>query len=47
MNFKKMSGSSYWILAKWSLMAFSIFWMVVFILSEQAVKVPEFVYVNF
>jgi len=46
-NFKSITKSNYWILVKWSLMAVSIFWMIVFLLSEQAAQVPEFVYVNF
>ena len=46
-NFKSMAESNYWVLFKWCLMAASIFWMVVFRLSEQGVKLPEFVYVNF
>jgi len=46
-NFKRVSESKYWIFLKWWVMLLCIFWMVVFRLSEQGVKLPEFVYVNF
>jgi hypothetical protein len=36
-----------WMLSKWALMAAAVFWIVVFRLSQQTVKLPEFVYVNF
>jgi hypothetical protein len=32
---------------KWSLMLSSLFWMIVYHLSQQAVRLPDFVYVNF
>jgi hypothetical protein len=34
-------------LVKWSLMLTAIVWTMVFRLSEEASKVPEFVYANF
>lgn len=34
-------------LLKWSLMAVAVFWTLVYRLSEEAAKIPEFVYVNF
>jgi len=44
---KMVTRTKYWTLFKWSIMVAVIFWMVVFRLSEQGVKVPEFIYVNF
>ena len=32
---------------KWSSMSAAIFWMLVYVLSEAAEKLPNFVYVNF
>jgi hypothetical protein len=32
---------------KWSVMSAAVFWMVVYLLSEAAEKLPNFVYVNF
>jgi hypothetical protein len=34
-------------LIKWSAMIGAIGWMLVYRLSEQAARIPEFVYVNF
>lgn len=46
-RFKEINRSGFFLLLKWSLMASGIFWMVVFRLSEQGLKLPDFVYVNF
>jgi hypothetical protein len=32
---------------KWSFMTAAVFWMVVYLLSETAEQLPDFVYVNF
>jgi hypothetical protein len=42
-----LSRSQLWTILKWSLMWSAIFWMIVFRLSQQVVRLPEFVYVNF
>jgi hypothetical protein len=39
--------ASYWLFCKWSMMAAAIFWMMIYMLSEKADKLPNFVYVNF
>jgi hypothetical protein len=39
--------SAYWSFGKWSLMFTILFWLLVYKLSQQAVHLPEFVYVNF
>jgi len=38
---------SYAQLIKWSAMAGAIAWYLIYRLSEQAARIPEFVYVNF
>ena len=38
---------AYWTTIKLSLMVATLFWIFVYMLSEAASKVPEFVYVNF
>lgn len=40
-------ADGYKTLLKWSLMAVAIAWTIVYRLSEEAAKVPEFVYANF
>jgi hypothetical protein len=42
-----LKRSVYWSFSKWSLMLTILFWVVVYRLSQQAVHLPEFVYVNF
>ncbi len=46
-GFKFNWGGSYWRFCKWSFMLAAICWMVIYILSEAAEKLPDFVYVNF
>ena len=36
-----------WAIIKWSIMVAGLFWMFVFRLSEQAEKLPDFIYVQF
>ena len=36
-----------WILIKWSLMSSAVMWMIIYRASLNAVRLPEFVYVNF
>lgn len=43
----QLSRTDLWVLFKWAAMASAVFWMVVYNLSQQAVRLPEFVYVNF
>jgi len=43
----RMQGSSTAMTLKWAIMTATIFWTIVFKLSELGVKLPEFVYVNF
>lgn len=39
--------SAAWLAFKWSLMSGTLFWTLVFKLSERGLQVPDFVYVNF
>lgn len=36
-----------WMLIKWSVMAAAVIWMIIYRLSLDVVRLPEFVYVNF
>ncbi len=46
-GFKFNWESPYWQFCKWSFMSAAVFWMVIYIVSEAAEKLPNFVYVNF
>jgi hypothetical protein len=39
--------SRFWGFSKWSLMCTALFWVVIYKLSQEASRLPEFVYVNF
>ena len=42
-----LRSSRFWPFTKWSLMSTALFWVVIYKLSQEAVRLPEFVYVNF
>lgn len=46
-NSVPLSRSHVWAVVKWSLMSSAVFWMIIYRLSQLAVRMPEFVYVNF
>ena len=41
------ADAALWRFCKWSGMTAAVFWMLVYMLSESAAKLPDFVYVNF
>lgn len=43
----RFRGSASHVVWKWGLMSAALFWMWVYLLSQSAEKLPEFVYVNF
>jgi hypothetical protein len=45
--FRNGQRSRFWTFSKWWLMVVVIFWVMVYKLSQQALHLPEFVYVNF
>lgn len=46
-RWKELKASQYWTFLKWSIMAVTLFWLLVYHLSDSAGKLPDFVYVNF
>ncbi|HZQ47160.1 MAG TPA: hypothetical protein VFC07_09120 [Verrucomicrobiae bacterium] len=46
-SFKLLLASNYWLFIKWSFMACTLVWLMIYWLSEASEKLPDFVYVNF
>lgn len=44
---RAFAATTEWNVLKWSLMSGALLWTIVYKFSEQGLKAPDFVYVNF